>query len=246
MSSKTNIVQGQAVALMMTDTHLSKSNYELVVDIFQQAIDLCKAHKLSIVYHLGDFFTSREAQPLNVLYEAKYIFSMFVENNIELYIIPGNHDKVDLESELSYLDVVEKNNAIHLISSEYDLMLSKEVNVLFLPYFKEKGSYLERLEKVTKLIRKDKKNILLTHISINGVQNNDGSGVENEIKQELFKKFDYVYVGHYHNKQDSGNIHYIGSSHQNNFGEDSVKGFQFLMDDGSVKMIKSKFPEYIN
>lgn len=245
--SKANskIVNGIILALLITDTHLHKNNVELVKDIFRQAIKLCLEHGLKKIYHLGDFFTSREAQPLHVLIEAKEIFLMIKEAGLEMDIIPGNHDKVDLNSTLSYLHAVEKNDAIRLIDNVFDWMLSKEVNVLYLPYFKEKESYLPKLKEATDLIRKDKINILLTHISINGVTNNDGSAVENEIKQELFKKFDYVYVGHYHNKQSNGNIHYIGSSYQANFGEDEIKGFQFLMDNGKVAMILSKFPKYI-
>lgn len=233
------------LALLITDTHLHKNNVELVKDIFRQAIDLCIQHQIKKIYHLGDFFTSREAQPLQVLIEAKEIFLMIKDAGLEMDIIPGNHDKVDLNSQLSYLHAVEKNDSIRLIDNTYDQMLSNEVNILYLPYFKEKESYLQKLKEVSDLIRKDKVNVLLTHISINGVNNNDGSVVENEIKQELFKKFNYVYVGHYHNKQSNGNINYIGSSYQADFGEDEIKGFQFLMNDGSVEMILSKFPKYI-
>lgn len=244
MKANSKIVPGRVIALLMTDTHLSKSNYELVKDIFQQAIDLCNQHEIKVIYHLGDFFTSRESQPLNVLIEAKEIFSMIASAGITMYIIPGNHDKVDLNSEISYLHAVEKNASICLIDKEYN-EICDEINIIFLPYFKEKESYLNHLDKISKMIIKNKINILLTHISINGVQNNDGSTVENTITKDLFKKLNRVYVGHYHNKQDSGNIHYIGSAYQANFGEDDIKGFQFLMNNGSVRMIVSKFPKFI-
>ena len=230
------------VALILTDTHLTKSNYALVRSIFEQAIDICKEKDIKRIYHIGDFFTSREAQPLNVLLEAQEIFSMIKKSGIKLSIVAGNHDKVSLESEDSYLDVFDKDCI--LIKKEY----SEEVdglNICWLPYFKEKGSYSKRLNNITDGIIRHKKNILLTHIAIDGVSNNDSSPVENDIKRTLFKEFDKVLCGHYHFQQNFENIYYIGSSHASNFGEDSMKGFTLLYDDASIEFIKSKFPEYI-
>ena len=228
--------------VVIADTHLSKNNIKLVKDIFQQTIDLCKKQRIQTIFHLGDFFHSREAQPLQVLLEAKEIFMMLKNSNIEFYIIPGNHDKVFLESENSYLDVF--NNDCILLSKE-TYQDFDGLRIHFLPYFKENGSYLERLNNLSQSVDKEKINILLTHIAINNVQNNDGSPVECEVKQELFKVYDKVFVGHYHNAQSQGNIFYIGSSHQSNFGEDNLKGFTILFSDCSHKFIKSKFPEYI-
>ena len=231
------------VSLLITDTHLHKNNVELVKKIFSQAIEICKKNSIQNIFHLGDFFTSREAQPLFVLKEAKEILAMIASNNLKLSIIPGNHDKTNLDDELSYLDVVEKNENIFLISQESKIE-HHNLNVIFLPFFKENGDYLRRLENASKMIENDKFNILLTHVGINGVRNNDGSSVENNIKQDLFKKFEKVCVGHYHDQQSNKNIFYIGSSYQANFGEDNIKGFTILYSDGSHDFIKSNFPEF--
>lgn len=246
MSKQTKI----PVALILTDTHLHKNNVELVKDIFKQAIDLCKTLKINFIFHLGDFFTSREAQPLHVLDEAQDILMMVEEAKIGLDITDGNHDKVDLESNKSYLRIFYHNvtHKIDDVCNSFWYVNNKsfeKLNFIWVPYFKENGSYLKKLEEATKLIRKDKQNILLTHISINGVQNNDGSAVENVVKQELFKKFDKVLVGHYHQQQNINNIYYIGSAYQANFGEDEAKGFTIMYDDGSHDFIQSKFPKYI-
>lgn len=232
------------LAVLITDTHLHKNNVELVKDIFKQVIEVCHENRIEQIYHLADFFTSREAQPLNVLKEAKEIFKDIEEANLFMNIFPGNHDKTDLESEISYIDVVEKNDNIKVFTKESCESLD-DINFIYLPYFKEKGSYIDRLNNASKLIEKDKKNILLTHIGINGVTNNDGSAVENEVKQELFKKFFKVFCGHYHDQQSKANIFYIGSAYQANFGEDDKKGFTILYSDGSHEFIQSKFPKYI-
>jgi len=234
------------VALMMTDTHLHKNNIELVKDIFQQAIDLCKELDIKLIFHLGDFVHSREAQPELVINEMSEIFKLINDNEIDLIGIDGNHDRTHLESESSYLSGIDKHGACifhkEVVRHVFD---NENFGFAFLPYFKENGSYLERLEKLSKSIDKKRINILLTHISINGVTNNDGSGVENEIKQDLFKQYDSVFVGHYHQQQSQGNIYYIGGSFAQNFGEDNLKGFTILYSDGSHKFVKSRFPEYI-
>lgn len=235
------------ISILLTDTHLHKSNVELVKDIFRQAIKICKELKINRIFHIGDFFTSREAQPLYVLLEAKEIFNEIKEAGLFLYIIPGNHDKTDLESTESYLHAVEKNDHINLIDDAAYIYAGEDdkTNVIWLPYFKEKGSYLSKLEQASKLTKKGKCNILLTHIGVNGVMNNDGSSVENNLKQEAFEKFDKVFVGHYHNQQDCGKINYIGSAYQANFGEDDIKGFTILYENGYTEFIKSKFPEFV-
>lgn len=234
--------------LLMTDTHLHKNNIDLVKSIFQQAILLCVERKINRISHLGDFFTSREAQPLEVLSQAQEIFNMLTVAGISIEIIPGNHDKVDLESEKSYLRILRSEIYGNLIDSESSSFseVNSDLNILWLPYFKEKGSYLRRLKNlIDKYYVEGKKNILMTHIAINGVQNNDGSTVENDLKSDLFKCFYKVFSGHYHCKQSADNIYYIGSAYQANFGEDNLKGFTILHENGDHEFVKSKFPEFI-
>ena len=92
-----------------------------------------------------------------------------------------------------------------------------------------------------------KPNVLLTHIGIDGVLNNDGLGVESKtVKTGIFKGFDLVLIGHYHNAQRvSRKIHYIGSTHQQNFGEDDKKGIVVLNEDLSFERIPTKYKKYI-
>lgn len=237
------------VALLITDTHLHKNNGDLVIDIFKQAIELCLKLNIKYIKHLGDFFTSREAQPKHVLIQAYEIFAMITNAGLHLDIMPGNHDKTDLEANDSYLTIFHEY-IDHLIDEPINCFwhvndsLFNDLNIIWIPYYKERGSYLQKLNDATEFINKNKKNILLTHISINGVQNNDGSSQENEIKQELFKAYHKVFVGHFHNQQQTKNIYYIGSSYQANYGEDNIKGFTILYNNGDHEFVKSKFPEY--
>ena len=57
----------KVVSIFVTDTHLDKDNGELVKDIFDQLISLCKKYGVTNIIHGGDVFTNRSGQPLQCL-----------------------------------------------------------------------------------------------------------------------------------------------------------------------------------
>lgn len=237
------------IALILTDTHLKPDNISLVENIFDQAIAKCKELKIDTILHGGDWFNSRTGQPLSVLKATQRIIDKFKDNYISFTIMAGNHDRTDYDSEESFLDIFYDDPYFHVAEDgeyidiyEDDKNEENDIYVHFLPFFKESGSYVERLNKIETLVGK---NILLTHVAINGANNNDGSMVSDCIPSSAFEKFDAVLVGHYHNRQQFDNIYYIGSAYQSNFGEDDQKGFTILYNDGSIEFIQSHFPLYI-
>lgn len=233
---------------LITDTHLKNENIDLVKSIFVQFIDLIKSRGLNKAVHMGDFFTSRSSQTLSCLLVANEILDMFEVNQITLYIISGNHDKTSLIDEKSYLSVICNNRKyIRLFEKEHSLTLDG-IALHFMPYFKEGIEYLGRLNNLfsyPSFEYKKHKNILLTHTSINGVRNNDGTIVDGDVEQSFFERFNLVLSGHYHNRADlTDDIIYIGSAYQANFGEDENKGFAIINEDLSIEYIQSKFPLY--
>lgn len=233
------------IAVIGTDSHLKKDNEELVTSCFEQVKALMLEMGINTFCHGGDFFTTRNAQPETSLRAAKNIFNLFIdeEEDLDFYQIPGNHDKTELDSENSYLDVFDKY--CNLIKG-YNHLDLKGVRIHFIPYFKEDGSYKDYLKEATQNLDKTKKNVLLTHIAVTGVKNNDGSEVENTLTSKMFAKFDNVFVGHYHNRSTVGsNIHYIGSMYAGNYGEDNEKGVIVLYDDASFEYFQLDFPHYI-
>lgn len=238
----------QPVALILTDTHLHESNIELVIDIWKQAIEKCHELKIKKILFGGDFFTSRKAQPLIVDKAGRDIINGLATGGIELIALSGNHDKVDLESKDSYLDEYSLHDHCIIVRDNHCIEVDRGLYVHFIPYFKESTVYDKYLIAcINDLVElgKDKKHILLTHIAVTGVKNNDGSVVDNGVGLDRFKTFDKVFIGHYHNQSQIGNnIYYIGSAYQSNFGEDDLKGFTILYSDGSHEFIQSKFPKY--
>ena len=231
------------IGVFIKDTHLSENTVDVNKSIFNQAIQLCKKYKVPL-FHGGDIFTSRKSQSLSVLNTFRDILFDLQQNCVHMHVIAGNHDKTDQEDERSYINAFEKHPNIILYPKQESVEFENDVVIHFMPYFLEKGSYKERLQ--TLKAKKDKFNLCLTHISVTGVKNNDGSSVENDISQNLFDKFDLTMVAHYHDESWIGSkIWYYPSSYQANYGETTKKGFVLLYSDGSHEFVQSKFKKFI-
>ena len=231
------------ITVLLKDTHLKEDNITLVESIFIQAIELCQVRGIKKISHAGDFFTSRKAQSLDILNAADRIFRRIRECGIDMDIIPGNHCKTSLTDMSSYLDIFRE--VVHVIP-EYECIVIEGISLHFLPYFKEDEGYIDRLLAIKQDLDKSKKNVLITHIAVNGVANNDRSLVENNLTKDLFDDFDMTFIAHYHDESWIGDkIHYFPSNYQANYGETTKKGFTILYDDLSTEFIESVFPKYI-
>lgn len=230
--------------VLITDTHYNNENVHLVDDSFKQCFNLAKRSRTKSVFHLGDWFTSRTGQTLPTLMAVLNILNEAQRNGIKIHTIPGNHDKSDLEDERSFMSVFQNHPAISLYSAGSFVPINANLRLHMLPYFPEEGSYGERLEHMKANLSKGK-NTLLTHITLDGALNNDGSKQSNYLTRDAFKGFDWVLSGHYHNRNSPwSRAQYIGSPRAANYGEDNDKGFTIINADGSMKFVRSTFQQF--
>lgn len=230
----------------ITDTHIDENNFSLIEDLFDQLINECQRKNIGVVLHFGDWFKSRKGQSQAALLSTMRIIDNLRRNNITLIIIPGNHDKTDLDANESFLDVFNCD-CFKVLPTAHIIDNGKTI-LGFLPFYKEE-KYASELRKLISNIDEfgdeDAKRYLITHQGISGVKNNDGSSVDNSLTESLFESFELVLVGHYHNVQRYSNIYYIGSSHCANFGEDNDKGFVILnTETGETERIVLNFPKF--
>lgn len=227
------------ITILSSDWHIDKDNQDEISDIITQIIVLAKELGIKEVIVLGDIFESRKAQPLDNLQFFKSILERFNDAGIVLIAIPGNHDKVNYESELSYLDVFSNHPNFKLITN-YESLIRGELLLHFIPFFKENTVYKNYLERIE--LDSNKKNILLTHVGLDGVPNNSDLYIPSFLKKDMFNRLFKVFIGHYHNRSSYGkNIFYIGSIKPETFGENNDKGFTIIYDNGEHKDIQSKF-----
>jgi exonuclease SbcD len=239
------------VAILGFDPHLSKDNVAVVRDLFTQTFALAEEIGCKIVILGGDVFTSRSAQPLEVLDTWREITEDAEARGLEVVAIPGNHDKTDPNSDRSYLSVCPGAATIVSQGSEF---YWDGVSFVLIPYYGDAKWLEEKLAVDNGLEAEARRSgkvqfprFMITHVAVEGVRNNDGTQVESDIRPDMFRNYDAVFVGHYHNASDVGEkVHYLGSMCQNNFGETADdKGVTIIYDDGTWEHHPLRFPRYI-
>jgi len=238
----------EALIVFSNDWHLKKENIDEITDLVRQQCILAKELNAKYLACLGDIFDSRVAQRQEVLDAFSEILDMIKEYDIELWAIPGNHDKTVYTSYKSFLTAYKYHPNFKLIIIAGSLPFVKEgISLHFLPFFKEE-MWVEEYNAFAGYIGNmdEAKHILCTHIAVTGSRNNDGTMVTSTLSSKLFKDFYKVFSGHYHDQQKIGeNFYHLPSIQQNNFGENSDKGFTVLYSDGSHQLFRSKFKEFI-
>jgi DNA repair exonuclease SbcCD nuclease subunit len=236
----------QVEAIWATDLHTADKTIDVCTKIFGQLIDKAVEYRCRIFLG-GDIFTSRQKQSLQVLKVFENFLGLALLNKVDVYGIPGNHDKVDYFSEESWLHLFQFHPAFNLITDCEALEVGDTV-FNFIPYFDESiyDKYLDMAVRNVDDRGKAKFEYLMTHIAIDGVKNNDGGDAEGGIGINKFKVFNNVFVGHYHNHQEFKNIIYTGSTHPANFGEENEhKGIYVFYADGSFEFEALQFRKYV-
>jgi len=222
---------------LVTDLHIDDSSGELVKESLGEVFLEMVTNSVTTLIVSGDIFNFRKSQTLITTDYWGQILEEANSHNIKVIAIPGNHDKMSYSSEKSYLDVFKYHPNFRLVR-DTEMLRFDEVDVWLIPFFEEKETYPKYLDKVD---YKSLTSILITHIAVNGVRNNDGTEIQDSLSKGRFKKFKHVFVGHYHDRQFIDNIVYVGSLMQRNFGEDQFKGITKVFSDGSYEFVDKEF-----
>jgi len=244
------------LAILVTDLHLNDNNETIVKSIMSQASGYAQQYRVPILGN-GDLIHSRKGQTLGTIDALSAILDALELDHIQFNTTVGNHEKVNLSSPKSYLDVFTRGRDFFKVIDTYvKLKESDDCIIWGLSYFPENSdllmSYLKDLQQQINhpqrhLLKFPKKHILMYHGAIETVRNNDGSQAHKTVALSEFDCFDLVLCGHYHEEQVlSDRIKYIGATFQHNFGESSEKGIVLLYDDLSLEYLPTKFPQYIN
>lgn len=237
------------IALLINDIHVSKDNIDEFNKNWDEALSVCENFGIADIIVGGDMFTERASQSLATLLAVKHALDRAVSNNIYVTIAEGNHDLVNQEDVEGYnhlwvglkgIDVIDTHKVLFWEGCDFALVV--------MSYFPENGSFLEKMETAVRdaiekcypTVSSKKDIILYIHEGVHGALGD--FDIEGELEQEPLLGFKAVLCGHYHNriKIRNTNIEYIGSSRQNNFGEDEEKGYTIIDFDGSYEFIKNQ------
>ena len=168
----------------------------------------------------------------------KYVSFKTAKEFRERFVFPLQHLKIDFHCLVGNHDIYYKNtndvnslkeligdksNKFHLYEDATDVNIGG-LDILFLPWINPQN-YIYSMG----MIDETKARIAMGHLEIKGFQMHKGQVNENGYEKEIFRKFDTVFSGHFHTKNDDGQIYYLGAPYEiywNDFND--TKGFHIF------------------
>lgn len=228
--------------LIIGDPHYDKNN-ELETDIFQNdIIYIIENRPVEYVVILGDMMHYHGVIYTPVMMRLHRLIEE-ISKRVPLFILIGNHDRVS--NKVFLTDEHVFNGYKHwpnvtIVDICYVLEW-KERKICMMPFVPD-GTFMYALEQLK--INPEDMDLFLAHQEFK----------ESKIQAKTHSKtdswprdFPRMYSGHIHEQEIvSGNLVYIGTPYQQNFGESTNKGV-FLMDENlELEMIELNIPKKIH
>lgn len=191
-----------------------------------------KEKNIKVLFNLGDLFDRRKYINFLTLNKTKKMFlDKLRDNEIEMYIIPGNHDiffKTTNEFN-SLKELLGEYKNIHLIEEPTTLSFDN-VTFDFIPWING-----ENYTSTMKFIEESKSDICCGHLELANFEMYAGISNEHGMDHKLFKHYKQVWTGHFHHKSSRDNIHYLGSPMEFTWGDyDDPRGFHIFNTDSEL------------
>ena len=228
--------------LIFSDIHIhchkkSTERLEDCISTLDWVFNTAKENDISDIVFLGDLFHDRQKIDVLVYQKTFEIFEKHLfDRKIKLYLLLGNHDLWHNQKwDVSSVNPLRKLPGVTVINEPSVLSLGEDNLFAFLPYTHNPIEDLKLVENCWKEECEKRKinppKLLGGHIAVDGAVWNtkyhttadvtiehDGDMVK--VGPGIFKKWDRVFLGHYHAEQQlSDNVEYIGSPLQLSFGE---------------------------
>ena len=219
---------------IITDTHFGARNDNVNFnDYFYnfyegQFFPYLQQNNIKNVIHLGDVMDRRKFISYRIAKDFRERFILpFQVLDINLHMLVGNHDIFfkntnDVNSLQELVDGRFKKIHLYAEAQEVDF---DGLPILFMPWINSQN-YIYAMG----MIDETKADICMGHLDINGFAMNKGQIVaENGMDKSEFKKFDTVMSGHFHHKNDDGQIYYLGTPYEIYWNDyDDPKGFHIF------------------
>jgi len=201
--------------LLISDLHLRDETADTVLGQVLPGIrEAAHEHGVSDIGILGDVFHIRYRVSVRLLNSLRDAFAAWGAERLNVRIIPGNHDQIDVEGR-NALETLGDLPCVQVYSQP-----TWDPYGLWFPYRKPElfVSELERMIAVRPF--EGLIGTLFCHQGFRGAMVNDGYVDEDGIPLALLDPFDNVMCGHYHKRQQVGSrLTYVGSAYQVSAGE---------------------------
>ena len=228
-----DILHAMKIAII-TDTHFgARSDSPIFLHHFFKFTDeiflpYLEKNNIDTVFHLGDLLDRRKFINFATLNEVRKRFIKPLMEKNKVYAILGNHD-------VYFKNTNEVNSMRELFHKDFGDGLIEHPKVIefdgtkiaFLPWI-TKDNYDECMTFI-QTATEDKVPFLMGHLELTGYEVMRGVKHEEGMDPDLFKGFEAVLSGHFHQKQSRGNVFYLGTPYQITFADlNEPKGFHVL------------------
>ena len=193
---------------------------------------------IDTVVHLGDCFDVRKGIDYWSLDWAKTnFFDPLRERGIHLHLIVGNHDifyKQSLSLNSARLNLAEYDNIT--VYDKPSTATVGETPVFFVPWLCEENAqeFVDEIDRTSAALA-------WGHLELAGFYANKDYQCQHGTDASIFSRFDRVFSGHFHKKNSSGNVTYLGNPYQLYWNDEGdARGFHiFDMDTYELEFIEN-------
>lgn len=207
--------------ILLGDTHLDDRNGDAklletqMTFLKRQLIPYAVENGIKEIYQLGDITNNRTHLCLNTQHEMLVLFDLIQKRGLKINYLLGNHD-------IFYKD----NRSVY--SMEVFARAFECLRVIDTPMMIDNIQIVPWLCKDEKLEVNPAAKVILGHFEMKDFYVTRAYKSEHGLSAADFKSIQ-MYSGHYHIKQDVGNIHYVGTPYQLDWNDfNTLKGFHVL------------------
>ena len=212
---------------IINDTHFgARGDSQLFFDHFIKFFEnvffpYIKENNIDTVIHAGDLMDRRKYVNFNILNQVRTKFiDRLRDEGVELHCILGNHD-VYYRNTNMINSIRELFNSDLKLYEEPTVMNFDGLDVALLPWVNK-----ENHDKSIDFIKTAPAPILIGHLELQGYDVMRGVKYDGGMNPKLFERYEQVLTGHFHCRQEHGNIYYMGTQYQITFADlNEQKGF---------------------
>lgn len=215
---------------ILSDIHFGVRNNaiawkDMMVEYFDWYINTTKSegrtHNDELII-LGDIFNSRESINIMILENILGVFKKLSSEFSHITILTGNHDCYYLDSnEITSVELLKSFDNITCIKDPETKMFNGK-QLMLLPWNHD-------FNEINQILEKDNSDYLFCHMDINGMSYTNGQTVKNSADRAILHKYKKIYSGHIHLRQSNGNVVYVGTPYQLDWGDvNNIPGYYYL------------------
>jgi DNA repair exonuclease SbcCD nuclease subunit len=228
---------------IFSDIHIglnqdNSNTHDNLLDFAKWASESFLNRGISDIIIPGDIFHNRNEISVATLSIAKQFFDYF--KDFRVFISTGNHDCfLKHKSDINSISILDGWSNIHIIDKKPETISYKNKTISLIPW----GTEYDDIPNT---------DIMFGHFEISSFYMNSYKVCEHGMKSgDILKKSPYVISGHFHKKDhrtySNGQILYVGSPYQQNFGDTLDKRgiYEFNLDENTFDFIENDIsPQY--